>query len=78
MPHKTGQLKANQPSGGSFFTRVISHATTPLPHLINLDVSFDKIILTAIDTTFPVSLIKVDLSGTHLGSLPNFYPTYRR
>ena len=64
---KTGRSKANQPSGGSFFTPVVSHATTPLPRLVHLDVSFNKIISTAIDNTIPVSLIKLDLSGNPLG-----------
>ena len=61
---KTGLSKANQPTGGSFFTPVLLHATTPLPRL---DASFNKIISTAIDNTIPVSLIKLDLSGNPLG-----------
>lgn len=64
---KTGRSKANQLTGGSFFTPVVSHATTPLPRLVHLDVSFNKIISTAIDNTIPVSLIKLDLSGNPLG-----------
>ena len=64
---KTGRSKANQPSGGSFFTPVVLHATTPLPRLVHLDVSFNKIISTAIDNTIPVSLITLDLSGNPLG-----------
>ncbi|KIM42678.1 hypothetical protein M413DRAFT_121533 [Hebeloma cylindrosporum] len=63
----TGRAKPNQLSGGSFFTPVVSHATTPLPRLVHLDVSFNKIISTAIDSTIPVSLIKFDLSGNPLG-----------
>jgi Leucine-rich repeat (LRR) protein len=64
---KTGRSKANQLTGGSFFTPVVSHATTPLPRLVHLDVSFNKIISTAIDNAIPVSLIKLDFSGNPLG-----------
>ena len=64
---KTGRSKANQPTGGNFFTPVVLHATTPLPRLVHLDASFNKIISTAIDNTIPVSLIKLDLSGNPLG-----------
>ncbi|KAF8959453.1 hypothetical protein BDZ97DRAFT_1906209 [Flammula alnicola] len=62
-----GRSKSNQLTGGSFFTPVVSHATTPLPRLLVLDASHNKIHANAIDDAIPVSLTKIDLSGNPLG-----------
>lgn len=64
---KTVRSKANQPSGASFFTPVVACYTTSPPSRPFGYLFPKKIISTAIDTTIPVSLIKVDLSGNPLG-----------
>ncbi|CAA7269657.1 unnamed protein product [Cyclocybe aegerita] len=68
----TGRSKnARQPSGG-FFTPAITRATTPLPHLVSLDASSNKISAAAIHDQLPVSLTKVDLSRNPLGQSQQF------
>ncbi|KAF9546309.1 L domain-like protein [Agrocybe pediades] len=62
-----GRPKANPQSSGGFFTPAVSHATTPLPRLINLDASHNKITASAIDERVPVSITKLNLSGNPLG-----------
>ncbi|KAH9483257.1 hypothetical protein JR316_0005361 [Psilocybe cubensis] len=54
-------------SSGGFFTPEVVHATTPLPHLLVLDASDNKISADSIDDSIPVSLTKLDLSGNPLG-----------
>ena len=61
------RLKVNQQSSISFFGPVVNRSTAPLPRLINLDVSHNKISAQAIDSNLPVSLTKVDLSNNPLG-----------
>ncbi|KAF9475834.1 L domain-like protein [Pholiota conissans] len=65
--NQNGRAKASQQSSGGFFTPVVSHSSTPLPRLINLDASQNKIHAQDIDSSFPVSLVKIDLSGNPLG-----------
>ncbi|KDR71032.1 hypothetical protein GALMADRAFT_229699 [Galerina marginata CBS 339.88] len=63
-----GRTRANQQSSGGFFTPVVTHSTTPLPRLLILDTSYNKIVANAINDSIPVSLTKFDLSGNPLGS----------
>jgi Leucine-rich repeat (LRR) protein len=65
--NQNGRAKKSQRSSGGFFTPVVSHSTTPLPRLVNLDVSNNQIHAKDIDSSFPVSLVKVNLSGNPLG-----------
>lgn len=65
-PFADGHSRSNQSSGG-FFTPMITRASTPLPHLVSLDASHNKITAGAIDLTLPISLTKIDLSGNPLG-----------
>jgi hypothetical protein len=60
--------KVNQQSSISFFGPVVTRSTAPLPRLVILDVSHNKISAQAIDSNFPVSLSKVDLSSNPLGN----------
>src|SRR6266545_1020763 len=57
----------NQTSSVSFFTPVVARSTTPLPRLVNLDVSYNRITAEEIHDNLPVSLTKVDLSSNPLG-----------
>ncbi|KAF8839643.1 hypothetical protein BDN67DRAFT_969756 [Paxillus ammoniavirescens] len=51
-------------SSGGFFGRVITRATSPLPRLLSLDVSFNKLTASAVDhKNLPCCLSKVDLSS---------------
>ncbi|KAF5382229.1 hypothetical protein D9615_004263 [Tricholomella constricta] len=59
--------KAKQAIGGSFFTPTITRATSPLPCLLILNASHNKISADAIDLEFPKTLTKVDLSDNPLG-----------
>lgn len=59
--------KRNQSTAGSFFTPTITRATTPLPRLITLDASHNKITSVAIDLGIPAGLTKLDLSDNPLG-----------
>ncbi|KAF8185179.1 leucine-rich repeat-containing protein 40 [Pholiota molesta] len=65
--NQNGRAKKSQQSSGGFFTPVVSHSTTPLPRLVNLDVSNNQIHAKDIDSSLPVSLVKVNLSGNPLG-----------
>jgi Leucine-rich repeat (LRR) protein len=56
-----------QATGGSFFTPTITRATSPLPRLLILDASHNKITANAIDLEIPVALTKLDLSANPLG-----------
>ena len=64
-----GQTRSRpaQQSGGDFFGTTVTRATTPLPHLVNLDVSDNNISANAIHDNLPVSLSKVNLSRNPLG-----------
>ncbi|KAG6862023.1 hypothetical protein C0995_008211 [Termitomyces sp. Mi166 len=59
--------RGKQLSGGSFFAPTITRATSPLPCLLALNVSDNKIPATAIDFEFPKTLTKVDFSNNPLG-----------
>lgn len=63
----TGRANSHQQTGGSFFTPVVSHASTPLPRLLVLDASNNKIQAKNIESSIPASLTKVNLSGNPLG-----------
>ena len=62
-----GRSRSNQYTSGIFFTPAVARASTSLPHLVVLDVSYNQISAVAIDETIPVSLTKIDLSGNPLG-----------
>jgi Leucine-rich repeat (LRR) protein len=62
-----GRSRSNQYTSGIFFTPAVARASTSLPHLVVLDVSYNQIFAVAIDETIPVSLTKIDLSGNPLG-----------
>ncbi|KAG6833362.1 hypothetical protein H0H87_007979 [Tephrocybe sp. NHM501043] len=53
--------------GGSFFTPTITRASSPLPLLLVLNISDNKIPASAIDLQFPKTLTKLDLSRNPLG-----------
>ncbi|KAH7920418.1 L domain-like protein [Leucogyrophana mollusca] len=56
-------------SGGSFFGPVITRASSPLPRLLTLNVSYNKLLASGIDHTidsFPKSIVKADFSGNPL------------
>lgn len=56
-------------SSGGFFGPVITRANVPLPRLLSLDVSFNKLTASAIDyKNFPSGLSKVDLSSNPIAS----------
>ena len=63
-----GRSRSNQYTSGIFFTPAVARASTTLPRLVVLDVSYNRISANAIDETIPVSLTKIDLSGNPLGS----------
>jgi len=54
-------------SSGSFFVPAITRASTPLPRLLTLDASYNKLSASAIDLTIPASINKFDLSANPLG-----------
>ncbi|KII89737.1 hypothetical protein PLICRDRAFT_52904 [Plicaturopsis crispa FD-325 SS-3] len=57
-------------SGGSFFAPAVARASSPLPRLLTLDVSHNKLTASSIDHTptgLPASLSKIDLSANPLG-----------
>ena len=62
-----GRSRSNQYTSGIFFTPAVARATTSLPRLVVLDVSYNQISAIAIDKTIPISLTKIDLSGNPLG-----------
>lgn len=62
-----GRPRPLQQSSGGFFIPVVTHSTTPLPHLLVLDASHNKITSSAIHGFIPVSLTKLDLSANPLG-----------
>ena len=62
-----GRSLSNQYSSGIFFTPAVARASTSLPRLVVLDVSYNQISAIAIDETIPISLTKIDLSGNPLG-----------
>ncbi|KAF9466511.1 hypothetical protein BDZ94DRAFT_1306115 [Collybia nuda] len=59
--------RPRQPTSGSFFTPAVVRAETPLPRLLNLDASYNKISANDIDLELPVNLSKVNLSSNPLG-----------
>lgn len=62
-----GRSRSNQYTSGIFFTPAVARASTPLPHLVVLDVSYNRVSASAIDEAIPVSLTKIDFSGNPLG-----------
>ena len=58
---------SNQYTSGIFFAPAVARASTSLPRLVVLDVSYNQISAIAIDETIPISLTKIDLSGNPLG-----------
>ncbi|KAG6841487.1 hypothetical protein C0991_010675 [Blastosporella zonata] len=59
--------RAKQAVSGSFFTPSITRASSPLPCLLVLNASNNKIPANAIDLQLPMSLTKVDFSRNPLG-----------
>ena len=65
-----GRPKPRSSGAGSFFVPVATYADTPLPRLVILDASYNKIESESIDYTkhhIPKVLAKLDLSGNPLG-----------
>ena len=63
-----GRPRRIQSNSGGFFTPAVTHSTTPLPHLLILDASHNKITSSGIHHEHvPVSLTKLDLSANPLG-----------
>lgn len=63
--------KGDSWSTGGFFGPVVTRATTPLPRLLSLDVSSNKLVASTIDhANLPAALTKVDLSSNPI-SLEN-------
>ena len=62
-----GRSRPNHYTSDIFFTPVVARASTSLPRLVVLDVSYNQISAIAIDETIPISLTKIDLSGNPLG-----------
>ena len=62
-----GRSRPNQYASDIFFTPAVARASTSLPRLVVLDVSYNQISAVSIDETIPISLTKVDLSGNPLG-----------
>ncbi|KAH7884337.1 hypothetical protein F5I97DRAFT_1440989 [Phlebopus sp. FC_14] len=66
--NSTGSRVDTYGSGG-FFGPVITRATTPLPRLLSLDVSFNKLVASSIDyNNLPSSITKFDLSSNPIAS----------
>ncbi|RDB25694.1 Leucine-rich repeat-containing protein 40 [Hypsizygus marmoreus] len=59
--------RQRQAGGGSFFTPTVTRATSPLPRLLVLDASHNKLTANAIDLEMPRTLTKVILSANPLG-----------
>ncbi|KAH6890109.1 leucine-rich repeat-containing protein 40 [Coprinopsis sp. MPI-PUGE-AT-0042] len=57
----------NSYSSSAFFVPAVVRSTSPLPKLITLDASHNQIPSSAIDLSFPNSLVKLDLSGNPSG-----------
>lgn len=53
--------------GGSLFVPTITRASVPLPRLLTLDASNNKITANAVDLSLPASLSKINLSSNPLG-----------
>ena len=69
-PFSNANSRSHDSGGGSFFAPVIIRATTPLPCLLTLDASHNKILANAIDhdnCKLPILLSKLDLSFNPLG-----------
>lgn len=67
----SGHSRPRSSGAGSFFTLVATYAETPLPKLVILDASNNKLTAESIDYTeanFPKILSKLDLSGNPLGN----------
>jgi Leucine-rich repeat (LRR) protein len=61
--------KSSYSSGDNFFAPIIARATSPLPCLLTLDASYNKISASAIDHgsgSLPTNLSKIDLSANPL------------
>ncbi|KAJ8084346.1 hypothetical protein PM082_003115 [Marasmius tenuissimus] len=56
-----------QTSSGGFFTPTVIRATTPLPRLISLDASHNRLLARNIDLVIPTAIHKLDLSHNPLG-----------
>ncbi|KAL4066862.1 hypothetical protein J3A83DRAFT_4098085 [Scleroderma citrinum] len=67
--HGNCSAKSDMWSTGGFFGPVITRSTTPLPRLQCLDVSFNKVVASAIDHhNFPSGLTKLDLSSNPIAA----------
>lgn len=64
----SNRSSAAQQSSVNFFGPVVTRSTIPLPRLVNLDVSHNKILAETIDDNLPVSLTKVNISNNPLGN----------
>ncbi|KAG5652205.1 hypothetical protein H0H81_005826 [Sphagnurus paluster] len=66
-PFTSGNTKAKRLPSGNFFTPSIKRAASPLPRLLLLDASYNKICAKDIDLVIPQNLTKIDLSSNPLG-----------
>ncbi|KAF9450048.1 L domain-like protein [Macrolepiota fuliginosa MF-IS2] len=65
----------NHNKSTGFFAPEIIRATSPLPKLLILDISHNKLTAESIDLILPKSLIKIDLSDNPLGSSQSLLKT---
>lgn len=61
------RTRNNHNKSTDFFAPEIIRATSPLPKLLILDASHNRITAESIDLALPKSLVKIDLSGNPLG-----------
>ncbi|KAF9270534.1 L domain-like protein [Marasmius fiardii PR-910] len=60
--------RKSETTSGGFFTPVIVRATTPLPRLVTLDVSHNRLLSRNIDLNIPAAIQKINLSHNPLGA----------
>ncbi|KAJ3876255.1 L domain-like protein [Lentinula edodes] len=71
-PFVSSSGKKQNNSSGGFFGPVIARSSVPLPKLVSLDASHNKITAEAIDPEIPTALVKINLSFNPLGNSAAF------
>ncbi|KAJ3919927.1 hypothetical protein F5877DRAFT_39200 [Lentinula edodes] len=71
-PFVSSSAKKQNNSSGGFFGPVIARSSVPLPKLVSLDASHNKITAEAIDPEIPTALVKINLSFNPLGNSAAF------
>ncbi|KAJ3852386.1 hypothetical protein EV368DRAFT_41127 [Lentinula lateritia] len=71
-PFTSSSGKKQNSSSGGFFGPVIARSSVPLPKLVSLDASHNKITAEAIDPEIPTALVKINLSFNPLGDSAAF------